>query len=238
MKPLSLSAYLAQSGVASRRKCADIVRAGRVAINGRIVSEPGCKVGEGDRVAIDGRIVAPIVRHHYIMLNKPRGYVSTMDDRHALLKAIDLIDLPDKVRLFSAGRLDKESEGLLIFSDDGDYVAKLTHPRYEILKRYRVGLSRELTVRELDAMRAGITENGEFLKPRKIVPLGGKNYEITLNEGKKREIRRLTAFFGAPTLSLRRISTGKLLLGDLPEGKFRELSPEEVALSLIPSPEL
>ncbi|MPN22153.1 Ribosomal small subunit pseudouridine synthase A [bioreactor metagenome] len=168
------------------------------------------------------------------MLNKPRGYVCTNADPHAPRKAVDLIRLDSPVRLFSAGRLDKESEGMILFSNDGDYVAQLTHPRHEILKTYLVRVVRELTSAELERIRAGIREDGELLRVVSIDPLGKCRYRIVLNEGKKREIRRLTAAVGAATLELRRVRIGGLELGDLPEGAFRELSPEEVALTLTP----
>ncbi len=233
METLSLSQWISRSGAASRRKAADLVREGRVAVNCEIVREPGMKVSPGDRVTLDGVELKPKTTHHYILLNKPRGYVSTNEDPHAKLKAVDLIALDDAPRLFSAGRLDKESEGLLIFSDDGEYVAKLTHPRYRILKRYVVEVSRPLRPEEMAQMVSGIEDDGEVLKAASVTPLGKKQYEFLLNEGRKREIRRLTARFGAITLRLRRVAQGKLELGDLAEGKFRELSPAEVALSLI-----
>ncbi len=233
MAELSLSLWLSRSGAASRRKAADLVRDGHVSVDGVVVREPGQKVAAGSCVTLDGKVVAPKTAHCYILLNKPRGYVSTNDDPHAKLKAVDLITLPGAPRLFSAGRLDKESEGLLIFSDDGEYVAKLTHPRYQVCKRYAVEVTRRFSFAELAAMKEGIEDDGELLKALAVTPLGGKRYEFQLNEGKKREIRRLCAHFGAPVVRLQRTAQGKLTLGDLPEGKFRELSPDEVALSLV-----
>lgn len=233
MENLSLSQWISRSGVVSRRKAAELVRAGRVAVDHEIVREPGLKVSPDACVTLDDVELKPKTTHYYIMLNKPRGYVSTNEDPHAKLKAVDLIGLADAPRLFSAGRLDKESEGLLIFSDDGEYVAKLTHPRYRIFKRYVVDLTRPLRAEEIRQMIAGIEDSGEILRAAAVTPVGKKQYEFLLNEGKKREIRRLTAHFGAPTVRLRRVAQGKLALGDLAEGKFRELSPDEVALSLI-----
>ncbi|HCH86988.1 MAG TPA: rRNA pseudouridine synthase, partial [Lentisphaeria bacterium] len=143
---------------------------------------------------------------------KPRGYVCTNADPHAPRKAVDLIRLDPPVRLFSAGRLDKESEGMILFSNDGDYVARLTHPRYEIRKTYLVRVTREFTEPELTRIRTGITDGGEHLRVISIAPAGNCLYRIVLNEGKKREIRRLTAAVGSPTLELRRIRIGGLAL--------------------------
>ncbi|MBS5531806.1 rRNA pseudouridine synthase [bacterium] len=224
--------FLSAAGVASRRAAGDLVKAGRIAVNGRTIREPGFRILPADTVTLDGRPVEPAGRFHYIMLNKPRGYVCTNADPHAPRKAVDLIRLDPPVRLFSAGRLDKESEGMILFSNDGDYVARLTHPRYEIRKTYLVRVTREFTEPELTRIRTGITDGGEHLRVISIAPAGNCLYRIVLNEGKKREIRRLTAAVGSPTLELRRIRIGALALGDLPPGAFRELTPEEVALTL------
>ena len=224
--------FLSAAGVASRRAAGDLVKAGRIAVNGRTIREPGFRILPADTVTLDGRPVEPAGRFHYIMLNKPRGYVCTNADPHAPRKAVDLIRLDPPVRLFSSGRLDKESEGMILFSNDGDYVARLTHPRYEIRKTYLVRVTREFTEPELTRIRTGITDGGEHLRVISIAPAGNCLYRIVLNEGKKREIRRLTAAVGSPTLELRRIRIGGLALGDLPQGAFRELTPEEVALTL------
>ena len=224
--------FLSAAGVASRRAAGDLVKAGRIAVNGRTIREPGFRILPADTVTLDGRPGEPAGRFDYIMLNKPRGYVCTNADPHAPRKAVDLIRLDPPVRLFSAGRLDKESEGMILFSNDGDYVARLTHPRYEIRKTYLVRVTREFTEPELTRIRTGITDGGEHLRVISIAPAGNCLYRIVLNEGKKREIRRLTAAVGSPTLELRRIRIGGLALGDLPQGAFRELTPEEVALTL------
>lgn len=231
---LSLTQYLCRSGVASRRNSAQIVKSGRVSVDGAIIPEPGFKVPDGANVCVDGKTICVVTQHHYIMLNKPRGYVSSSSDVHAPKKAIDLIKLPGSPRIFSAGRLDKDSRGLLIFSDDGNYVDHLIHPRYRVLKRYLVTLPRELDEKELRRICSGIEDEGEVLRAESIRSCGNRVYEVVLNEGKKREIRRLTAAVGAPTLDLQRVSIGALALGDLPEGQFRELSEEEIKLSLTP----
>ena len=167
------------------------------------------------------------------MLNKPAGYVCTNDDPHAAKRAFDLIKI-DGARLFSAGRLDKDSEGLLIVTNDGDYAMQLTHPRYEIFKTYLVKTDAAISAGELDRLRHGIIDNGEQLLPQKIEATGSCIYRFILNEGKKREIRRMVADAGRKTVSLQRISIGSLKLGELKSGQWRFLSAEEVNLSLRP----
>ncbi len=227
--------FLASAGIASRRAAGDLVKAGRVRVNGSVEPEPGRRIFPGDTVTFDGKPVTQQEKLHYIMLHKPRGYVCTSADPHAKRKAVDLIDLP--CRLFSAGRLDKESEGMILFSNDGAFVEKVSHPRYEVLKRYLVEVTRSFSAAELERIRQGVEDDGEMLHVRSIRQTGARQYEFILNEGKKREIRRITAACGAPTLRLKRVQTGALELGSLPEGKWRELTPAEREAALPPSPE-
>jgi 23S rRNA pseudouridine2605 synthase len=231
-KTFNLSRFLSLSGVASRRKCAEIVKAGMVQINGQTVTEPSQRVNPGDDVVYEGRSVR-IEPRIYIMLNKPRGYVCTNDDPHAGKRAFDLIEIDD-ARLFSAGRLDKDSEGLLIITNDGDYAMQLTHPRHEIFKTYQVRTDAAIPASELNRLRLGIIDDGERLFPQKIEEVGSCLYRFILNEGKKREIRRMIAATGRKTVSLQRISVGALTLAELDSGKWRFLSEAEVKLSLIP----
>jgi len=230
--PMRLQRFLSLAGICSRRDAEDLITAGRVTVNDAVVTTLGTKVGAADRVTADGRPVS-LGRRCYVMLNKPRGYVCTAEDRHAPQKAVDLVNLPGE-RLYHAGRLDKDSEGLLIFTNDGDYADRLTHPRYRILKHYLVQTDRRLSPMELDVLCNGIEDEGEFLKPEKIEEVSPALYSFVLNEGKKREIRRLIAAAAAQTLMLRRVAVGALELGDLPVGEWRELTPEEVELSLKP----
>lgn len=226
--------FLAGAGIASRRAAGELVKAGRVAVNGEVEFEPGRRLLPGDVVTFDGAVVAPVETLHYIMLNKPRGYVCTSADPHAEHRAIELIDLP--VRLFSAGRLDKESEGMILFSNDGAFVEHLSHPRYGILKRYHVRVKRDFASGELEKIRSGVEDDGEILRVHSVRRIAPCEYEFILNEGRKREIRRITARCGAPTVRLKRVQIGALKLGSLPAGAWRELSPEErrAALTVLP----
>ena len=230
--PSVLSHFLSLSGIASRRKCADIVKAGRVKVNGQTVTAPGCRINSGDKVDCDGQPVK-IEQRFYIMLNKPRGYACTNDDPHAEKKVFDLVKV-EGVRLFSAGRLDKDSEGLLIITNDGGYAMQLTHPRYEIFKTYLVKTDAPISATELNRLRRGISDGGERLCPEKIEDNGNCQYQFILNEGKKREIRRMIAAVGRKTVSLQRLSIGALSLDALEQGEWRFLSDAEVKLSLRP----
>lgn len=226
--------YISSCGVASRRKAGDLVAAGRIKVNGQICSDMSYQVTDNDVVMLDDNIISMEDRKVYIMLHKPVGYVCTNEDIHAELKAIDLIDLSQKFRLFSAGRLDKESEGLILFSNDGDFAKKITHPSFQVLKNYEVTTAKPLREEDIKKIISGtIKDNGENLKAENVTILADKFYKFTLNEGKKREIRRLVKFFpGNKVIKLKRISIGKLNLGNLPCGKYKELTPDEVNSAL------
>ena len=231
---ISLSKYLSICGIASRRKSADLIKQGKVQVNQQTVREPGLKISSKDKVFYAGEQVL-LQQKIYIMLNKPRGYVCTNEDPHALEKAIDLIELPPKyanIRLFSAGRLDKDSEGLLIFTNDGDYVEQIMHPKYEIMKNYQVTTTTEILDNVLVKLRGGIDDNYEFLKAHKIKKEGNCLYTFILNEGKKREIRRMIRFAGTEIKSLQRISLGALTLGTLKPRQWKYLTKEDIKKTL------
>jgi len=232
----NLTKYLAGCGVSSRRKAEVLIRAGHVTVDGAVTTDPAFRVGEGRRVAVDGIPAVPPERFHYIMLNKPRGYVCSNSDAHAEHLALELIAAPPGCFLRSAGRLDKDSEGLIVFSDDGEYLERVAHPRHMVTKLYEVEVSRPLAASELAAMRAGVVDDGEVLKVLEVQQVAPGRLVIKLNEGKKREIRRLCASFGSPVSRLRRVALGGLTLGKLRPGEYRELSEEEVARSLCPDP--
>lgn len=235
----TLGKLISQAAFLSRRAAVTAIKSGRVRINGKVCMNPAERIESSMKIAFDRRPLAipDLSEKWYVMLNKPAGYVCTASDPHAPLKALDLIVPAPPARLFSAGRLDKESSGLIIFSNDGDFVEKLTHPRFMILKRYLVRLAAELTPEAQKQMLAGIKDEGELLKVLSVRSLGGCRYELVLNEGKKREIRRLTAALGAPTLELHRVSVGALELKNLPLGEWRRLTAAEVKAALTPGEE-
>lgn len=240
MDGMNLTKFLGNAGVCSRRAAADLIASGRVTVNGAVPGQGGAlRLSAGDEVCVDGRRITLESRKYYVMLHKPRGYVCTLADRHAAKKAVDLIRcVPRDVRLVSAGRLDKDSEGLILFSNDGDLVARLTHPRYEVEKTYYVSLDGELRAEERDLLtEKGILDEGDLLRARQIRVLGNGRYEFVLSEGKNREIRRMAAYFDLDVRRLKRIAVGKLLLGSLECGECRILEKKELGLLFEESPQ-
>ena len=228
---IRLVKYIASSGVASRRGAGELVKEGRVSVNGSLCLDPSYGVAPGDKVLLDGKVLAVEEVKYYVALNKPRGYTCSNADSHADKLAVDLIKTPTPARLYSAGRLDRDSEGLIIFSNDGDFVAKLTHPSFQITKRYIVETDISLNDNMLQRLMSGITDDGEMLHADLIEKIAPRKYRFTLSEGKKREIRRMVKFVNAQVRRLKRIQIGSdILPADLLEGDFRLLKSEEVAL--------
>ncbi|MDD4817347.1 MAG: pseudouridine synthase [Victivallaceae bacterium] len=233
MERINLSKYLGNSKALSRRAGALAVKAGRVCVNGRIVTDPAFRVPEKSEVTLDGALLTIPQRGVYLALNKPAGYTCTHSDEFAEHPVTEL--LPDKTLGF-AGRLDKDSEGLLLFSNDGDWINRITHPSFEVLKCYYVTTERPLRQADFAKMRAGINHRGEFLKPRKVLPSeDGRGCYFVLNEGKKREIRRLIRGCANEVVLLRRLSTGRIELGNLKSGGFRFLTEKETAAAIVPN---
>jgi len=229
-KKLTLLKFVSRAGLASRRTTFELIKNGTVFVDGKPVTEPSFPLDGNEEITANGKKLQ-INDRHYFMLNKPVGYICTNDDPNAALKAIDLINMPG-LRLFSVGRLDKDSEGLLLFTDDGDFSAKLTHPRYEIVKTYRVWTDKPLSKKMIDTLCSGITDRGERLSALSIKSESDLVYIFRMKEGKKREIRRLIGSLNRKTARLQRIAVGGLNLGDLQVGKFKELSEREIKLAL------
>ncbi len=224
--PLRLVRYLALAGIASRRKSFDIILSGKVKVNDIIVNDPSLMISKADRIKINGKTIS-LSSFVYIILNKPKGYVCTNSDPYAEKKAIDLIDIPG-YRLFSVGRLDKDSTGLIIFTNDGKFSDRLMHPSNNILKTYEITVKNELSKSKIHEMLNGVLESGEMLKAISIKQKAPKKYFFILNEGKKREIRRLVKHANSKVISLNRISIGNLKLGNLKQGKWKYITPEEI----------
>ena len=236
--PYSLSKFLALCGAASRRHAVDMIRAGQVSVDGETERNPAARVTGREKILCDGRPLSLPEKRHYVLLNKPRGYVCTSEDPHARKKALELIHLPGNPRLFSAGRLDKDSEGMILFSDDGDFVFRLTHPRNEIRKIYEVSMDHPLSLGDIRRMRDGIESDGDILRALRIERMTDRKYRFVLGEGKNREIRRMAEAVGNEAVRLKRVAVGSLKMGHLPCGSWRELSPKECALALRnPEPE-
>ena len=227
---LRLSRFMSLAGVASRRRCDEIIAGGEVTVNGDVVITPGTKVTTEDKIMLNGQHLT-LEKKVYIMLNKPVGYICSANDPNNEKNVYELVKQPN-TRLFSAGRLDMNSEGLLILTNDGDYADKLMHPRYGTEKRYRVRTNKGLTPADIEKIRNGIYDMGEFLKPESWKKIKEREYLVIMKEGKKREIRRLVSSTGKKVIQLRRIAIGELTLGTLPLGKWRSISKEEIEQSL------
>ena len=227
---MRLSRFMSLAGVASRRTCDEIIASGAVTVNGAVVIAPGTKVTTDDTIMLNAQRLT-LEEKAYIMLNKPVGYICSAGDPNNEKTVYDLVRLPN-TRLFSAGRLDMNSEGLLILTNDGDYADRLMHPRYGTLKKYRVRTNKGLSPADLETIRAGMYDMGEFLKPESLKKIKDKEYFFVMAEGKKREIRRLVASTGKKVVQLRRVAIGNLTLGDLPLGKWRTISKNEIEQSL------
>ena len=229
---MRISKYLAHAGIASRRKCEEYIREGRISVNGAVIDDLGHDVDPGnDSVLFDGRPVAPPSDTHvYIMFNKPLGCVSTASDDKGRKTVLDYIDT--EKRIYPVGRLDFNSEGLLILTDDGDLAYRLTHPSHEVKKRYFVKCSGRLTDEDLNRLRHGVVIDGRKTAPAEVrvtseIP-SGTELTVSIHEGRNRQIRKMFEAIGRDVVFLKRISIGKISLGDLKSGKYRHLSPEEI----------
>jgi 23S rRNA pseudouridine2605 synthase len=224
---MRLAKYLAHAGVASRRAAEQLVFAGRVTIGGEVVRDPARDVGEGDAVAVDGRGVALERRHVVYLLNKPAGYVSTAKDPQGRPTVVSLVGARE--RLYPVGRLDADTTGLLLLTNDGELAHRLTHPSFEVPRVYRAQV-RNPPVREpaLRRLREGVVLDDGKTAPAEVRRLTPDRIELVLHEGRKRQVRRMCEAVGHRVLRLERIAFGPLRLGDLPLGRSRLLKPAEV----------
>ena len=226
---MRLQKFFSDCGVLSRRAAEAEIAAGKVKVNG-VVAQIGDSVDPAvDIVEYKGKRILPRqeAKHRYIMLNKPRGYVTTMQDEKGRPTVVDLT-LGVGTRVYPVGRLDMDSEGLLLLTDDGEFTNQLTHPRHEIPKIYHVTLSTVLTKDQLAALRAPMELDGYRLQPVTVKKLAPDTVQMNLYEGRNRQIRRMCESAGLKVIRLQRIAIGDLRLGDLPLGKWRELTAEEV----------
>ena len=223
--PIRLQSYLAKCGAGSRRSCETLITEGRVTVNNKIVTELGTKVNENDIVYVDDVLAEPEEQSYYFVLNKPRGYVCTNYDPNETAYARDLIDIPQRNLLFNVGRLDKDSQGLIIFTNDGDFANLVMHPSSEIEKEYIVKVDQDIIKKDMDDAYRGLIQPYR-IKSYKL--LSKREVSVVLTEGKNREIRNLFDMMGYEVKKLTRIRIGDVLLGDLQSGKFRRMSRQEI----------
>jgi 23S rRNA pseudouridine2605 synthase len=229
---MRIQKYMAQCGVASRRKSEEIIAQGRVKVNDIMVTELGFKINPTkDVVKVDNKIIQMEKKKIYIALNKPEGYVTTVSDQFDRNKVLDLVKEINE-RVYPIGRLDYDTSGLLLLTNDGDLAYKLTHPKHEINKKYIAVVKGNPTEEDLDLFRVGLDIEGYVTAPALIRVMNcwekKTTVEIQIHEGKNRQIRKMCEKIGYPVLSLKRIGIGELEIGNLRKGCWRFLDDEEI----------
>ena len=234
MEEIRLQKYLANCGVASRRKCEELIAEGKIKVNEKTVTEVGTKiVPEVDIVKYNGKIVKPSNEKVYILLNKPIGYVTTVDDQFKRDTVLDLVKV--KQRIVPVGRLDMYTSGALILTNDGDFVYKVTHPKHEIEKTYTVTIKGIVEKTEVQKLRDGVKIEDYITKPARVKILKTdeeKNIsrlEITIHEGKNRQVRKMCEVIGKKVIALHRSKIGTIEVKNVELGKWRYLTKKEVA---------
>lgn len=232
-KPERLQKYIARCGAASRRTAESLILSGRVAVNKKVVTELGTKVDcDNDKIFLDGKQLLPEKKMYYIMLNKPKGYISTADDERGRKTVTELVADLD-ARLYPVGRLDCDSEGLLFLTNDGDFTYRMTHPGHQVAKKYQVVVSGIPQYEDLQKLRKGVDIGGYVTAPAQVSLASERErtaqLNITIHEGKNRQVRRMCEAVGFPVLRLKRVNIGGVALGNLPLGKWRHLTDAELA---------
>lgn len=229
-----LQKYIAMCGTASRRNAEVMIQNGRVAVNGIKVTQLGTKVEVGaDTVMVDGKEIKIANKRYYIMLNKPVGFVSAVTDQFERPTVVDLVKQDIHTRIFPVGRLDYNTEGLLLLTNDGDFSYRVTHPKFQVDKTYIALLKGGLSIRGLQKIRRGVKlDDGYHTSPAQAEILAAENgrttVEITIHEGHNRQVRRMFEAVGCTVEALQRIRIGKIELGNLPLGHWRHLTSHEV----------
>lgn len=233
MEEIRLQKYMADCGIASRRKCEEYILQGKVKVNGNIVLELGTKViPSKDKIEYEGKQIKVEAKKIYIILNKPIGYVTTTDDQFGRENVLDLVKV--KERIVPVGRLDMYTSGALILTNDGDFVYKVTHPKHEINKTYTVTLKGIITKEEVQKLQKGVDIGDYVTKPAKVKILKTdeekqiSRLEITIHEGKNRQVRRMCESVGRKVLALHRTKIGEISVKDITLGKWRYLRQEEI----------
>lgn len=236
-----LQKYMAKCGVASRRKCEELILAGKVKVNGEIITELGVKVLENrDTVEYNNKVITPEERKRYIILNKPEGYITSVSDEKGRNTILDIVRVEE--RIYPIGRLDYDSSGLLLLTNDGDIYNKIIHPRVELNKKYIAVCDGAFTEEDIQKFKTGINIDGYITAPANIRIISVdqsrdrrfsddakiSTVEITIHEGKNRQVRKMCESLNVPVLTLKRISVGELELGYLKRGEFRELTESEL----------
>ena len=230
---MRLQKYLAGCGAASRRKCEEFITAGRVTVNGSVVTELGTQVEEGDVVTLDGKRMTPEEKKYYIFYHKPMGEVCTASDPQGRATVLDRFrDFP--VRLFPVGRLDFDSEGLLLLTNDGEMMQRMLHPSREVNKTYLARVDGDVSLEAIRRLRAGVMLDERMTSPAEVRVIRRTGVEtvvlVTIHEGRNRQVRRMFETVGHTVLLLRRVKFGPLEMGELKRGEWRELTEKEIEM--------
>ena len=223
---MRLAKFLAHGGVASRRKAEEIIAKGVVTVGGEVVTDPARDVAAGDDVRVNGSPVGTEAREVWVV-NKPAGVVSTAREPGSRPAVVELVETA--VRLYPVGRLDAETTGLLLLTNDGELANLLTHPRYEVPKTYRARLRDQVVKAQVERLRSGVELEDGPTAPAEVRRLGDREIEIVIREGRNRQVRRMVEAVGNEVVALRRVRFGPLELADLGEGEARRLSDDEIA---------
>lgn len=228
---MRINKYIAQSGICSRRKADELIANGNVKINGAVLKEPGYEVTDGDKVEVNGMQISAKQKAEYVLINKPLGMVTTVSDDKERLTVMDVVADID-ARLFPVGRLDYNTSGALIMTNDGEMAYRLTHPKHEVYKTYRARVAGILSNEKAARLRKGVDIGGFVTSPAKVNIIKGTQHstivEISIHEGKNRQVRKMFAAVGNPVQELERIAIGEIRLGHLKPGHYRKLTREEV----------
>ena len=227
---MRINKYIASAGVCSRRNADELIADGKVKVNGKVLENPGYQVEDGDEVEVNGQVVKPASKLVYYLLNKPTGYVTSTADKEGRPLVTELV--PDEYRVFPVGRLDYNTSGLLIMTNDGDLSNKLMHPSHEFDKKYLARVTGTVTRAEAAKLASGVDIGGFITSPAEVNLLRhDKNstlVEITIHEGKNRQVRRMFDSLGHAVTELTRVGLGNLTIGKLAVGQCRKLSPTEI----------
>lgn len=228
-----LQKYIAMCGTASRRGAEDLITSGKIRVNGKVIKEMGVKVEVGaDKVEYCGDVIKPAVKNYYIMLNKPAGYVSTVKDQFERPTVIDLLSKDISTRIFPVGRLDYETEGMLLLTNDGEFTYRVTHPKFHMDKTYIAVLKGGITIKALGMLRRGVDIGGFVTSPAEVEILDAENgktmVKIVIHEGKNRQVRKMFEAVGCKVEYLQRTKIGNIELGNLPLGRWRYLTSHEI----------
>ena len=231
MNTTRLNKYIAQSGVCSRRRADELIANGNVKINGAVIREMGYQVEEDDTVMVNGKIIETNGRNIYVAVNKPLGYITSMDDDKGRATVAELVsDIPE--RLFPVGRLDYNTTGLLLMTNDGDLANRLTHPKHEVTKTYTATVAGILSGARVAKLRKGVDIGGFVTSPAEVRVIRQNPrsavVEISIHEGKNRQVRKMFAAVGNKVQTLERIAIGDLRLGRLMTGHYRKLTQKEI----------